>query len=33
MCEYSAADGIVVDYHLGRFAVGGFGLAMVGPPG
>ncbi len=32
MCQYSAVDGLVGDYHLvhiGRFAMGGFGLVMV----
>ncbi|BEU28465.1 NADH:flavin oxidoreductase/NADH oxidase [Paraburkholderia sp. 22B1P] len=32
MCQYSAVDGFVNDYHvinLGRFALGGFGLVMV----
>src|SRR3954449_155312 len=32
MCQYSVTDGFVGDYHLvhlGRFALGGFGLVMV----
>src|SRR5215207_3369786 len=32
MCQYNVADGVVGDYHLvhlGRFALGGFGLVMV----
>jgi len=32
MCQYSATDGLVGDYHLvhlGRFALGGFGLVVV----
>ncbi len=32
MCQYSASDGFASDYHLihlGRFAMGGFGLVMV----
>src|ERR1700712_2434188 len=32
MCQYSVIDGLVGDYHLvhlGRFALGGFGLVMV----
>jgi 2,4-dienoyl-CoA reductase-like NADH-dependent reductase (Old Yellow Enzyme family) len=32
MCQYSATDGLVGDYHLvhlGRFALGGFGLVIV----
>jgi 2,4-dienoyl-CoA reductase-like NADH-dependent reductase (Old Yellow Enzyme family) len=32
MCQYSVADGLVGDYHLvhlGRFALGGFGLVVV----
>jgi 2,4-dienoyl-CoA reductase-like NADH-dependent reductase (Old Yellow Enzyme family) len=32
MCQYSAVDGFASDYHLihlGRFALGGFGLVMV----
>jgi 2,4-dienoyl-CoA reductase-like NADH-dependent reductase (Old Yellow Enzyme family) len=32
MCQYSATDGYVSDYHFvhyGRFALGGFGLMMV----
>ncbi|KIZ47630.1 MULTISPECIES: NADH:flavin oxidoreductase/NADH oxidase [Rhodopseudomonas] len=32
MCQYSARDGFASDYHLvhlGRFAMGGFGLVMV----
>ncbi len=32
MCQYSARDGIASDYHLihlGRFALGGFGLVIV----
>ncbi|MCW2677915.1 MAG: namA [Modestobacter sp.] len=32
MCQYSATDGLVGDYHLvhlGRFALGGFGLVLV----
>src|SRR3954471_18883573 len=32
MCQYSVADGFVGDYHLvhlGRFALGGFGLVIV----
>ena len=32
MCQYSVTDGLVGDYHLvhlGRFALGGFGLVMV----
>ena len=32
MCQYSATDGVVGDYHLvhlGRFALGGFGLVIV----
>ncbi|WP_216695256.1 NADH:flavin oxidoreductase/NADH oxidase [Dietzia psychralcaliphila] len=32
MCQYSASDGIAEDYHLvhlGRFAMGGFGLVMT----
>src|SRR4051812_37854843 len=32
MCQYSVTDGVVGDYHLvhlGRFALGGFGLVMV----
>jgi 2,4-dienoyl-CoA reductase-like NADH-dependent reductase (Old Yellow Enzyme family) len=32
MCQYSVADGFVGDYHLvhlGRFALGGFGLVVV----
>jgi 2,4-dienoyl-CoA reductase-like NADH-dependent reductase (Old Yellow Enzyme family) len=32
MCQYSATDGFVGDYHLvhlGRFALGGFGLVIV----
>lgn len=32
MCQYSAVDGIADDYHLvhlGRFAMGGFGLVMT----
>jgi len=32
MCQYSVADGLVGDYHLvhlGRFALGGFGLVIV----
>lgn len=32
MCQYSAVDGIASDYHLvhlGRFAMGGFGLVMT----
>ncbi|MCV2490160.1 NADH:flavin oxidoreductase/NADH oxidase [Geodermatophilus sp. YIM 151500] len=32
MCQYSARDGLVGDYHLvhlGRFALGGFGLVLV----
>src|SRR5829696_7740656 len=32
MCQYSVTDGFVDDYHLvhlGRFALGGFGLVMV----
>ena len=32
MCQYSVSDGLVGDYHLahlGRFALGGFGLVMV----
>nr|WP_221247012.1 NADH:flavin oxidoreductase/NADH oxidase [Gordonia humi] len=32
MCQYSAVDGIATDYHLvhlGRFAMGGFGLVMT----
>ncbi|SFP97557.1 2,4-dienoyl-CoA reductase [Geodermatophilus dictyosporus] len=32
MCQYSVADGLVGDYHLvhlGRFALGGFGLVLV----
>src|ERR1700712_3826902 len=32
MCQYTVTDGLVGDYHLvhlGRFALGGFGLVMV----
>jgi 2,4-dienoyl-CoA reductase-like NADH-dependent reductase (Old Yellow Enzyme family) len=32
MCQYNVTDGVVGDYHLvhlGRFALGGFGLVMV----
>src|SRR3954454_10949350 len=32
MCQYNVTDGLVGDYHLvhlGRFALGGFGLVMV----
>src|SRR3954471_2057014 len=32
MCQYSVTDGLVGDYHLvhlGRFALGGFGLVVV----
>ena len=32
MCQYSVTDGLVGDYHLvhlGRFALGGFGLVIV----
>ncbi|EPX60682.1 NADH:flavin oxidoreductase/NADH oxidase [Cystobacter fuscus DSM 2262] len=32
MCQYSAVDGIATDYHLahlGRFALGGFGIVFV----
>src|SRR3954463_2709382 len=32
MCQYSVTDGFVGDYHLahlGRFALGGFGLVLV----
>ena len=32
MCQYSARHGVVNDWHfvhLGRFALGGFGLVMV----
>jgi 2,4-dienoyl-CoA reductase-like NADH-dependent reductase (Old Yellow Enzyme family) len=32
MCQYTVTDGVVGDYHLvhlGRFALGGFGLVMV----
>jgi 2,4-dienoyl-CoA reductase-like NADH-dependent reductase (Old Yellow Enzyme family) len=32
MCQYSVSDGLIGDYHLvhlGRFALGGFGLVMV----
>jgi 2,4-dienoyl-CoA reductase-like NADH-dependent reductase (Old Yellow Enzyme family) len=32
MCQYSVTDGVVGDYHLahlGRFALGGFGLVVV----
>jgi 2,4-dienoyl-CoA reductase-like NADH-dependent reductase (Old Yellow Enzyme family) len=32
MCQYSAVDGLADDYHLvhlGRFALGGFGMVMV----
>src|SRR6188508_3201762 len=32
MCQYSVSDGLVGDYHLvhlGRFALGGFGLVIV----
>lgn len=32
MCQYSAMDGVALDWHLvhlGRFALGGFGLVMV----
>ena len=32
MCQYSVTDGFVGDYHLahlGRFALGGFGLVVV----
>src|SRR5512143_2801343 len=32
MCQYSVRDGLVGDYHLvhlGRFALGGFGLVIV----
>ena len=32
MCQYNLTDGLVGDYHLvhlGRFALGGFGLVMV----
>jgi 2,4-dienoyl-CoA reductase-like NADH-dependent reductase (Old Yellow Enzyme family) len=32
MCQYNVTDGIIGDYHLvhlGRFALGGFGLVMV----
>src|SRR5579871_6863386 len=32
MCQYSSQDGVADDYHLihlGRFALGGFGLVMV----
>ncbi|MGZ4642323.1 MAG: NADH:flavin oxidoreductase/NADH oxidase [Blastococcus sp.] len=32
MCQYSVTDGVVGDYHLvhlGRFALGGFGLVLV----
>ncbi|PRY41178.1 2,4-dienoyl-CoA reductase-like NADH-dependent reductase (Old Yellow Enzyme family) [Geodermatophilus tzadiensis] len=32
MCQYSVSDGLVGDYHLvhlGRFALGGFGLVLV----
>jgi 2,4-dienoyl-CoA reductase-like NADH-dependent reductase (Old Yellow Enzyme family) len=32
MCQYSVTDGLIGDYHLvhlGRFALGGFGLVMV----
>ncbi len=32
MCQYSAVDGLANDYqlvHLGRFALGGFGMVMV----
>jgi len=32
MCQYSAVDGMANDYHLihlGRFALGGFGLIIV----
>src|ERR671928_714724 len=32
MCQYSVSDGLVGDYHLvhlGRFALGGFGLVVV----
>src|SRR6195952_922098 len=36
MCQYSVTDGLVGDYHLvhlGRFALGGFGLVIVGATG
>src|SRR5947199_6202498 len=32
MCQYSVTEGVVGDYHLvhlGRFALGGFGLVLV----
>ena len=32
MCQYNVTDGVVGDYHLvhlGRFALGGFGLVLV----
>src|SRR5690348_13180980 len=32
MCQYSVTDGLIGDYHLvhlGRFALGGFGLVVV----
>ena len=32
LCQYSVSDGLVGDYHLvhlGRFALGGFGLVIV----